>query len=112
MGKRIFYFLLTRDLVLVTIGIILSLTGGWNYIGQKGIDYGVLLIVSGVVGCTCSFVSLAISRWMAKLMMGGRVITPDAPRSDYDRAVVEKVHGLPRTAGLMLMTEVGIYDSP
>src|SRR5690625_2581990 len=112
MGKRIFYFLLTNVLVLVTISIILSLTGGWNYIGQNGIDYGALLIFSAVVGFTGSFISLAISRWMAKRMMGVRVINPDAPRSDYERAVVEKVHRLARTAGLMHMPEVGIYNSP
>src|SRR5690625_2994679 len=105
MGKRIFYFLLTNVLVLVTISIILSLTGGWNYIGQNGIDYGALLIFSAVVGFTGSFISLAISRWMAKRMMGVRVINPDAPRSDYERAVVEKVHRLARTAGLMHMPE-------
>lgn len=112
MGKRIFYFLLTNVLVLVTISIILSLTGGWNYIGPNGIDYGSLLIFSAVVGFTGSFISLAISRWMAKRMMGVRVINPDAPRSDYEKAVVEKVHRLARTAGLMHMPEVGIYDSP
>ncbi|HLR61673.1 MAG TPA: protease HtpX [Lentibacillus sp.] len=112
MGKRIFYFLLTNVLVLVTISIILSLTGGWNYIGQNGIDYGALLIFSAVVGFTGAFISLAISRWMAKRMMGVRVINPDAPRSDYEREVVEKVHRLARTAGLMHMPEVGIYDSP
>lgn len=112
MGKRIFYFLLTNVLVLVTISIILSLTGAWNYIGQNGIDYGTLLIFSAVIGFAGSFISLAISRWMAKRMMGVKVIDPDAPRSDYEKAVVEKVHRLARAAGLMHMPEVGIYNSP
>src|SRR5690625_7982176 len=112
MGKRIFYFLLTNVLVLVTISIILSLTGGWNYIGQNGIDYGALLVFSAIIGFTGSFISLAISRWMAKRMMGVRVIDPNNPQHEYERNVVEKVHRLSRAAGLTYMPEVGIYHSP
>lgn len=70
MGKRIFYFLLTNVLVLVTISIILSLLGSWNYIDGGSIDPVALLIFSAVIGFTGSFISLAISRWMAKRMMG------------------------------------------
>lgn len=114
MGKRIFYFLLTNVLVLVTISIILSLIpGGWNYINVNGgIDPVKLLIFSAVVGFTGSFISLAISRWMAKKMMGVRVIKPEGSMSAYERDVVEKVHRLSRAAGLMHMPEVGIYNSP
>lgn len=114
MGKRIFYFLLTNVLVLVTISIIFALIpGGWNYIdAQGGINFGQLLIFSAVIGFTGSFISLAISRWMAKKMMNVQVINPDGALSDYERSVVEKVHRLSRTAGLMHMPEVGIYNSP
>ena len=114
MGKRIFYFLLTNVLVLVTISIIISLIpGGLNYIdAQGGINFGQLLILSAIIGFTGSFISLAISRWMAKKMMNVRVINPDGPLSDYERSVVEKVHRLSRAAGLMHMPEVGIYNSP
>lgn len=114
MGKRIFYFLLTNVLVLVTISIIISLIpGGLNYIDAKGgINFGQLLILSAIIGFTGSFISLAISRWMAKKMMNVRVINPDGPLSDYERSVVEKVHRLSRAAGLMHMPEVGIYNSP
>lgn len=114
MGKRIFYFLLTNVLVLVTISIIISLIpGGLNYIdAQGGINFGQLLILSAIIGFTGSFISLAISRWMAKKMMNVRVINPDGPLSDYERSVVEKVHRLSRAAGLIHMPEVGIYNSP
>ncbi|AIF44812.1 protease HtpX [Virgibacillus sp. SK37] len=112
MGKRIFYFLLTNVLVLVTISIILSLIpGGWNYIEDGGINPVSLLIFSAVIGFTGSFISLAMSRWMAKKMMGVRVINPDKAMSEEERVVVEKVHRLARTAGLMYMPEVGIYNS-
>ncbi|MGX9930435.1 protease HtpX [Virgibacillus salarius] len=113
MGKRIFYFLLTNILVLATITIIFTLIPGtWNYIQADGtLHLGTLLIFSAIIGFTGSFISLAISRWMAKRMMGVRVINPDKPMSEYERAVVEKVHRLSRAAGLMHMPEVGIYDS-
>ncbi|WP_405098902.1 protease HtpX [Oceanobacillus sp. FSL H7-0719] len=114
MGKRIFYFLLTNVLVLLTISIIFSLIpGGLGYINtQGGIDFGTLLIFSAVIGFTGSFISLGMSRWMAKRMMGVRVIDPNQPNSQYEREVVEKVHRLSRAAGLVHMPEVGIYDSP
>lgn len=111
MGKRIFYFLLTNVLVLVTISIILSLLGSWNYIDGGSIDPVALLIFSAVIGFTGSFISLAISRWMAKRMMGVRVIKTGGPMSAEEKIVVEKVHRLSRAAGLMHMPEVGIYDA-
>ncbi|MFD1172647.1 protease HtpX [Oceanobacillus picturae] len=113
MGKRIFYFLLTNILVLATISIIFTLIPGtWNYIGPDGtIQFGTLLIFSAVIGFTGSFISLAMSRWMAKKMMGVRVLDPNGALSQSEREVVEKVHRLSRTAGLMHMPEVGIYDS-
>ncbi len=113
MGKRIFYFLLTNVLVLATISIIFTLIPGtWNYIGPDGtIQFGTLLIFSAVIGFTGSFISLAMSRWMAKKMMGVRVLDPNGALSQSEREVVEKVHRLSRAAGLMHMPEVGIYDS-
>lgn len=116
MGKRIFYFLLSNALVLLTISIIFSIIfyvfGVGNYITSEGINPFVLLIFSAVIGFSGSFISLAISRWMAKKMMGVQVIDPNSPMNDYERAVVEKVHRLSRAAGLMHMPEVGIYNSP
>jgi heat shock protein HtpX len=113
MGKRIFFFLLTNILVLVTISIILSLLGVGSYIGADGmIQLGPLLVFSAVVGFSGAFISLAISRWMAKKMMNVRVLNPNDSLSGYEREVVEKVHRLSRAAGLTHMPEVGIYDSP
>jgi heat shock protein HtpX len=112
MGKRIFFFLLTNVLVLVTISMILGFTGAGNYIKANGIDFGALLVFSAIVGFCGSFISLAMSRWMAKKMMGVRVINPDGAISGMERDIVEKVHRLSRAAGLTVMPEVGIYDSP
>lgn len=112
MAKRIFLFLLTNVLVLVTIGIVLSLLGVTGYRTSDGIDLGLLLIFSAVVGFTGSFISLAISRWMAKMMMGVHVLDPNQNLSSQERELVETVHRLSRRAGLKVMPEVGIYKSP
>lgn len=113
MGKRIFYFLLTNILVLLTISIIFSLTGAGNYItAQGGIDLGALLVFSAIIGFSGSFISLAMSRWMAKRMMNVHVLNPNESLSSYEQNIVDKVHRLARAAGLAHMPEVGIYDSP
>ncbi len=75
MAKRIFLFILTNILVLTTIGIVLSIlssvTGvGTYFTADGGIDLMALLVFSLVVGFVGSFTSLAMSRWMAKTMMG------------------------------------------
>lgn len=112
MGKRIFYFLGTNILVLLTISVILNITGARYYIEDNGINFSALLVFSVIVGFAGSFISLAISRWMAKNMMGVKVINPESPQNDYEKIVVEKVHRLSRAAGLTHMPEVGIYHSP
>jgi len=111
MAKRIGYFLLTNILVILTITIIFTILPIGNYIGENGINYGSLLVVSAVIGFTGSFISLAISRWTAKKMMGVEVIDPNNPKNEHEARIVEKVHRLSRTAGLMHMPEVGIYYS-
>lgn len=111
MGKRIFYFLLTNVLVLLTISIIFTFIPV-NYIQDGNISFGPLLLLSAVIGFTGAFISLAMSRWMAKRVMGVRVLDPNGALSNEEMAVVEKVHRLARTAGLMHMPEVGIYESP
>lgn len=112
MGKRIFYFLLTNVLVLLTISVIFSVFGVGNYITPNGINFLDLLIFSAVIGFTGSFISLAISRWMAKRMMGVQVIDPANPKNQHEQFVLNKVHELAQAAGLRHMPEAGIYYSP
>ncbi len=56
--------------------------------------------------------SLALSRWMAKTMMGVQVIDPENPGGADERWLVETVHQLAQKAGLNTMPEVGVYQSP
>lgn len=113
MGKRILLFILTNILVITTIGVVLSVLGVGSYINnQGGIDFGTLLIYSAVVGFSGAFISLALSRWMAKRIMNVRVLDPNSALSSIERQLVEKVYSFSRAAGLTRMPEVGIYNSP
>ncbi|MBM7606417.1 heat shock protein HtpX [Metabacillus crassostreae] len=112
MAKRIFLFLLSNILVITTIGIVLSILNVSPYQTVNGnLDLVNLLIFSAVVGFTGSFVSLAISRWMAKMMMKVKVLDPSKSLSAMERDLVERVHRLSRAAGLTKMPQVGIYQS-
>jgi heat shock protein HtpX len=112
MGKRIFLLIATNILVMVTIGIVLSVLPIGNYIQNGQIEFTSLLAFSAVVGFTGAFMSLAMSRWMAKMMMGVKVLKESDSLTSVERDLVEKVHKLSRAAGLTKMPEVGIYHSP
>jgi len=111
LAKRIFLFILTNILVITTIGIVLSLLGVNGYITANGIDFSSLLIFSAVIGFSGAFISLAMSRFMAKMFMGVKVLDPNSNLSGFERQFVERVHRLSRSAGLTVMPEVGIYNS-
>lgn len=112
MGKRILLFVLTNVLVLVTITVIMSVLGVGSYINESGgINLGTLLVYSAIVGFTGAFISLAMSRWMAKRLMNVHVLDPEKQLSTGQREIVDTVHRLSRAAGLAHMPEVGIYDS-
>lgn len=111
MFKRIGLFLLTNILVIASISLILNLLGVRGYLTATGIDYQSLLIFCLVWGMVGSFISLLISKWMAKMSMGVQII--DANTRDPElQQLVQTVHALARSAGLPKMPEVGIYDSP
>ncbi|BAU27805.1 heat shock protein HtpX [Aneurinibacillus soli] len=112
MFKRIGLFMLVNILVMVTIGVITSLLGVQHYVTSRGINFGALLVFSGVVGFSGALISLALSRVMAKWSMGVQVIDPNGPLRSHEKALLEEVYSLARKAGLRVMPEVGVYDSP
>jgi heat shock protein HtpX len=108
-AKRITLLLLVNVLVMLTIGIVVSLLfGGLTHRIGGSQNLFLFCFVWGMGG---AFVSLAISRLMAKMMMGVRVIDPNTSDPE-SRQLVQTVYKLARTAGLSTMPEVGIYDSP
>ncbi len=109
--KRIFLFLALNFLIITTISIVLNILGIQPYLNSRGIDYGSLMAFCLVWGMGGAFISLALSKQMAKWMMGVRVIDP-ATQDPQLQSLVEIVHRLARAARLKSMPEVGIYDSP
>ncbi|NLJ63390.1 MAG: zinc metalloprotease HtpX, partial [Alcaligenaceae bacterium] len=75
--KRIFLFLATNLAVIVVMSIILNLLGANRFLVGTGINVPQLLIFSLVVGFTGSFISLLMSKWMAKQSTGAYVIDPN-----------------------------------
>lgn len=108
-AKRVLLFAAVNLLVLVTISIILSLLGVNRRVGTGG--YSGLMVFCLIWGMGGAFISLALSRWIAKWSMGVKVIDPNTSDPDA-RELVETVHGLARQAGLTTMPQVGYYDSP
>jgi len=109
-GKRIFLFIAVNLAMMLTISFVLRLLGVGNYLTPYGLDYGSLAAFCLVWGMVGSFISLAISRMMAKWSMGVKVIDPNAPGELGE--LVRTVHNLARAARLPVMPEVGVYESP
>ncbi|MDG5473540.1 protease HtpX [Jeotgalibacillus sp. ET6] len=120
MGKRTLLLLATNILVMITIFVVWTLIANFTGIGTSfetssnsiGINFIAIGVFSLIVGFAGSFISLAMSRWIAKKMMKVKVLDPDGTLSAQERDIVEKVHRLSRAAGLTHMPEVGIYASP
>ena len=110
-AKRIFVFMAVNILIVTTISVLLSVLGVRPYLNANGLDYGALAIFCLIWGMGASFISLALSRVMAKWMMGVKVIDPQTTDMKL-RQFVNRVHGFAQRAGLTKMPEVGIYESP
>jgi heat shock protein HtpX len=108
-AKRITLFLLVNLLVMLTIGIIVSLLFH-NQVNRFG-GTGSLFVFCFIWGMGGAFISLLLSRWMAKMMMGVQVVDSNTSDPEAQR-LVQTVYRLARAAGLDTMPEVGIYDSP
>jgi heat shock protein HtpX len=107
---RIFLFLATNAAVLVLISIAFRLFGIEGLLQQNGVDLNLnaLLIMSAIIGFGGSFISLALSKWIAKRTMGVRIVGPSTDRSE--QWLLRTVERLARDAGIG-MPEVGIFDS-
>lgn len=109
--KRIILFVALNALVVLTISVLLRVLGVGPYISAYGLNYTLLAVFCLVWGMAGAFISLALSRIMAKWMMGVRLISPNTHNSE-ERLLIQSVYRLARNAGLTTMPEVGIYESP
>lgn len=108
---RIGLFLLTNLAILVVASITLNLLGFNSIMANNGVDLNLsaLLVFCAVFGMAGSFISLFLSKWMAKRSTGTQLITE--PRTNDERWLMETVQRLSQKAGIG-MPEVGIFPSP
>jgi len=107
--KRIALLIATNIAIMVVLSIIVSVLGLDRYLTQQGLNLPALLMFSAVLGFGGSFISLLLSKWMAKRSMGVHVI--EKPSNEAEQWLVATVRKQAETAGIG-MPEVGIFDSP
>ena len=109
--KRIFYFIVVNIAILFVLSIFLSLTGFTGILQSNGVDldYDSLMLFSLVFGMGGSFISLYMSKWMAKSMAGVKLIT--TPSNEFEKWYLDTVKRQSDQLGLK-MPEVGIFNSP
>jgi heat shock protein HtpX len=108
---RILLFLATNAAVLVLISVVFQLLGIEGILAENGVDLNLqaLLVMSAVIGFGGSFISLALSKFMAKRSMGVQLI--DRPANRTERWLLDTVQRQAREAGIG-MPEVGVFNSP
>jgi heat shock protein HtpX len=105
---RILLLLGTNFAVLLLATITLNLLGIGPWLSARGIDFGSLLVFGAVIGFGGAFFSLAISKWVAKRMLGVAVI--ETPRNETEAWLVATVRREAQQAGIG-MPEVGLFES-
>lgn len=109
MAKRIFLFLAINFLVVLMISIVLTIFNIRPYLVGMGLDLKQLLIFCLIWGMGGAFISLSLSRVMAKWLMRVKVIQPNTHDSE-EQALLSLVHRLTKQAQIP-MPQVGIYRS-
>ena len=108
--NRIFLFLITNIAIMVVLSITLRILGVESLLAQNGSDLNInaLVIFSGIFGFGGAFISLAISKWMAKRMTGAKVI--EQPANNVETWLLETVEKQSSIVGIK-MPEVAIFPS-
>ncbi len=109
--QRIFLFLLTNIAIMVILSVTLRVLGVESLLAQNGSDLNLnaLVIFSGIFGFGGAFISLAISKWMAKRMTGAKVI--ENPSNNIEKWLLDTVEKQSKIVGIK-MPEVAIFPSP
>ena len=107
--KRIVLFLATNLAIIFVLSITARILGVDRFMTANGLDLGMLLGFSALIGFGGSFISLAMSKWMAKRSTGAQVITQ--PRNATEKWLLDTVARQAKAAGIG-MPEVAMYDAP
>jgi heat shock protein HtpX len=110
MGKRIFLFLITNLAIVLTLSVVLSVLGVGRYVGADGINIGALATFCFIWGMGGAFISLQMSRFIAKRATGVQLVDGRTGNRDMDW-LYQTVERLTKQANLP-MPEVGYYESP
>jgi len=105
--KRILLFVLSNVAVIAVLTIVLSLTGVDRFLTAQGLNVGMLLVFSLIVGFTGAFISLLMSKPMAKWSTGAQVI--EQPSNSTEQWLLDTVRKLAERAGIG-MPEVAWYE--
>ena len=108
---RILLFLATNAAVLVLISVVFQVLGIEGILAENNVDLNLqaLLIMSAVIGFGGSFISLAMSKFIAKRSMGVQII--EQPSNSTEQWLVETVRRQAQQAGIG-MPEVGVFNAP
>ncbi|HVQ16779.1 MAG TPA: M48 family metalloprotease, partial [Vicinamibacterales bacterium] len=110
MGKRIFLFIATNIAIVLTLSVVAAFLGVGSGIGPDGLNLPALAVFCLFWGMGGAFISLQMSRWIAKRATGVNLVDGRTGNSQADW-LYETVARLTRQANLP-MPEVGIYESP
>ena len=107
---RIALFLATNAAILVLISIVFQVFGFEGILAENGVDLNLqaLLVMSAVIGFGGSFISLAMSKFLAKRSMGVKII--EQPANSSEQWLVRTVQQQAQQAGIG-MPEVGIFEA-
>ena len=105
--KRIVLFLVTNLAVVLVLGVVASLLGVNRYLTANGLNLGMLLGFAAVMGFGGAFISLLMSKTIAKWSTGARVI--GQPQTQTERWLVDTVARLARASDLP-MPEVALFE--
>jgi heat shock protein HtpX len=107
--KRVVLFLATNIAVLLVLSVVVSVLGVDQWLMAEGIDYVSLMVFSAIFGFGGAFISLLMSKSIAKWSTGAHVIDGSEGTTEY--WLVETVRKLADKAGIG-MPEVALYEGP
>ena len=107
--KRILLLIATNLAVMVVLSIVVSVLGFDRWLTANGIDYMSLLWFSAIFGFGGAFISLLMSKWIARMSVGAQTIDGSEGTTQY--WLVQTVHKLADKAGIG-KPEVAVYEGP
>jgi heat shock protein HtpX len=107
--KRVLLLIATNFAVMIVLSIVVSVLGLDRWLSAEGIDYYSLLVMSAVFGFGGAFISLLMSKWIAKMSTGAQVI--DGTEGTTQHWLVQTVQRLAQEAKIG-MPEVAVFEGP